>query len=117
VDDPTLHIHKIRKIPVFKHLDNMIALPSNQKNILAASDTYMHGLVGYLEQLPDCILIVDPVYLAAFSAFLQKRAIPALRLSTSSRPMNSSPARSRTCSKIYSVARATLNMADQNCLT
>lgn len=76
VEDPKLHINKIQKIPLFKHLDNMIGLPSNQKNILAASDTYMNALVGYLKELPDCVMIVDPVYLASFAEFLRKYSIP-----------------------------------------
>ena len=81
VEDPKLHISKIRKIPLFKHLDNMIPLPSNQKNILAPSDTYMKALVGHLHDLPDSIMIVDPVYLASFVEFLQKSGIkaPAVR--------------------------------------
>lgn len=81
VEDPKLHIHKIHKIPMLKHLDNMIPLPSNQKNILAPSDTYMRALVGYLQELPDCIMIVDPVYLASFVGFLNKNKTkpPAVR--------------------------------------
>lgn len=77
VDEQPLWIHRIQSFPLFRHLDNMIGLPSNQKNVLAASDAYYQNLVDHLSRLAPCILIVDPVYLAALVRYMEKKSIPA----------------------------------------
>jgi phenylacetate-CoA ligase len=68
-------IHRIQRIPLLRHLDQIIGLPSSG-NILSATDDYWAGLTETIRRLSPCILIVDPVYLGALARFLRKGTVP-----------------------------------------
>ncbi len=60
---------RLQSIPFLRHLDRLIDLPSSE-NILGARDDYMEGLREEFERYGPCILIADPVYLAAFARYV-----------------------------------------------
>lgn len=72
-------ISKFHKIPLLRHLDGLIGLPSSE-DVLGAPAEYMERLLDILNIYAPCLLIVDPVYLAALARYVKANGLSAPRV-------------------------------------
>jgi len=65
-------VSRLQSVRFLKHLDRLIDLPSTG-DVLSASAEYMERLRDLLLRHSPCMLIADPVYLAAFARYLRRQ--------------------------------------------